>query len=183
MTKEAFEEFIRNQRELFKEKWNRALPIPEMLLGDRARWEKAEFLGFGEGTSIYDSSIVFDNVKVGPNTWIGPFTILDGTGGLEIGAFCSISAGVQIYTHDSVEWAISGGKSEYEYAPTKIGECCYVGPNTIIQKGIVVGHHSIIGANSLVNRDIPPYPFVVGNPVRIIGKIKIENGEVKIERT
>ena len=48
-------------------------------------------------------------VTVGAGTWIGPNTLLDGTGGLSIGASCSISAGVQIYTHDSVMWALSGG--------------------------------------------------------------------------
>jgi len=182
MKDEGLKEIIRKQREFFKERWDRVIPIPETLLGDNARWEKAKFLGFGEGTSIYDSSLVFGDVKVGLNTWIGPFTILDGEGGLEIGDFCNISAGVQIYTHDSVKWAISGGKSKYEYAPTKIGNCCYIGPNAIIQKGIEIGDHCIIGANSFVNRNIPSHSMAVGSPARIIGKIKIDGEEVKIER-
>ena len=100
------------------------------------RWEKAKNLGFGEGSSIYDSAIVIGDVKVGKNTWIGPFTVLDGTGGLEIGDTCSISAGVQIYTHDTVEWAISGGKHPKEQAPVQIGNRCYIGPNSIISKGV-----------------------------------------------
>jgi len=62
------------------------------------RWEKARSLGFGEGCSIYDSTLVFGDVKVAEKTWIGPFCVLDGEGGLTIGVNCSISSGVQIYT-------------------------------------------------------------------------------------
>lgn len=147
-----------------KEKFNRVLPLGELFVD---RWEKAELLGFAEGSSIYDSAVVLGNVKVGKHTWIGPNVILDGSGGLEIGEYCSVSAGVQIYTHDSVNWAISGGKKPYEYARTKISDHCYIGPNTIIQRGVEVGKGCIIGANSFVNRDIPPNCKAYGNPVII----------------
>ena len=108
-------------REKVNRKWHRTLPFGDYIVD---RWKKAELLGFGKGTSIYDSSLVFGDVKVGQHTWIGPFTILDGSGGLEIGSYCSISAGVQIYTHDTVQWAISGGEEDPEYAPTKVGSRC-----------------------------------------------------------
>src|SRR5215218_4042343 len=64
------------------ERWQRNLPLADYLVD---RWEKARRLGFGAGSSIYDSSLVLGHVKVGENTWIGPFTVLDGSGGLEIG--------------------------------------------------------------------------------------------------
>ena len=44
-----------------------------------------------------------------------------GGSGLEIGDYCSISAGVQIYSHHTVEWALSLGEEEPEETPTKIG--------------------------------------------------------------
>ncbi len=164
----------------FMEKWDRLLPLNEMIID---RWEKAKKLKFGEGTSIYDSSLIFGNVKVGENTWIGPFTILDGSGGvLTIGNYCSISTGVQIYTHDSVKWAITGGKAEYEKSPTIIGNCCYVGPFSLIAKSVKIGDHSIIGAFSYVDRDISDYSVVRGQPARVVGKVKIKNEtEVEIE--
>src|SRR5687768_10876088 len=102
--------FFRSKRDAMRVKYKRVLPLNELLTD---RWEKASYLGFGKGTSIYDSSIVLGDVKIGANTWIGPFTILDGSGGLTIGSNCSISAGAQLYTHDSVKWATSGGKESY----------------------------------------------------------------------
>ncbi|MBT7675844.1 MAG: acyltransferase [Flavobacteriaceae bacterium] len=154
-------------RQRYKEvdkEFNRSLPFADYIVD---RWEKAKLLGFGEGSSIYDSSLVLGTVKVGAKTWIGPFVVLDGTGGLEIGSNCSISAGTQIYSHDSVDWAISGGSSPYKYEQTKIGNNCYIGPKTIVSKGVSIGNGCIIGANSLVLTDIPPNSKAVGNPCRI----------------
>jgi acetyltransferase-like isoleucine patch superfamily enzyme len=105
---------------------NRSLPFGDYIVD---RWAKARELGFGEGTSMYDSVLVLGDVQVGANTWIGPGVVLDGSGGLRIGSNCSISSGVQIYSHDSIQWALSGGAAPYEYAPTTIGDNCYVGPN------------------------------------------------------
>jgi acetyltransferase-like isoleucine patch superfamily enzyme len=149
-------------------KFNRTLPFGDYFID---RWRKAELLGFGKGTSIYDSSLVFGEVYVGENTWIGPFTILDGTGGLEIGSHCSISAGVQIYTHDTVRWAVSGGKRNADIAPTVIGSRCYIGPNTIIGKGVRIGDGCVIGANSLVLNDIHEGSKAFGTPCRIVGSV------------
>ena len=147
------------------QKWNRSLPFGDYIVD---RWEKAKNLGFGEGSSIYDSAIVIGDVKVGKNTWIGPFTVVDGIGGLEIGDTCSISAGVQIYTHDTVEWAISGGAHPKEIAPVRIGNRCYIGPNAIISKGVRIGNGCVIGANSFVNKDIPEGAKAWGSPARVI---------------
>lgn len=155
------------KRNFVKKKYNRVLPLNELF---NDRWEKAAYLGFGKGTSIYDSSVVIGKVEVGQNTWIGPFTVLDGSGGLSIGNNCSISAGVQIYSHDSVEWAVSGGIAPYDYGATKIGNNCYIGPNTIIVKGINIGNNVIIGANSFVNKDLESNAKYAGNPVKQINK-------------
>ena len=151
------------KRKEMKVNYNRILPLNELLTD---RWEKAQFLGFGKGTSIYDSAIVLGDVKVGENTWIGANTVLDGTGKLEIGSNCSISTGVQIYSHDSVEWAISGGEKAYSYQKTIIGNNCYIGPNTIISKGITIGEGTIIGANSFVNKSFPKESKIAGNPAK-----------------
>lgn len=157
-----------------KKNFNRVLPMGDYFID---RWEKAKLLGFGNGVSIYDSAVVIGNVTVGDNTWIGPYVVLDGSGILSIGSFCSISAGVQIYSHDSVNWALSGGKAEYDYASTIIEDCCYIGPNTIIQKGIRIGRGSVVGANSFVNQDIPENCKAYGSPI-VIALLE-KNGETQ----
>jgi len=149
----------------FSVELNRSLPFTDLLFD---RWERAQLLGFGNKSSVYDSSYIFGDVYVGENTWIGPFTILDGSGGLKIGSNCSISASVQIYSHDSVKWATSGGTEPYEYESTVIEDNCYIGPNSIISKGVKIGHNSIIGANSFVNKSFPPYSKIAGTPAKII---------------
>lgn len=149
--------------------FNRSLPIMELFTD---RWERARLLGFGEGTSVYDSCCIFGKISVGGNTWIGPFTVLDGSGGLEIGSNCSISAGVQIYSHDTVQWATSGGTSPYEYSATKIGNNCYIGPSSIIAKGVEIGDGSIVGANSFVNKSFPAGSKLAGSPARLLNDTK-----------
>jgi acetyltransferase-like isoleucine patch superfamily enzyme len=168
----------RDLREEMRAKWKRDLPFFELPFD---RWERANALRFGEKTSIYQSSYVYGDVAVGTNTWIGPFTVLDGSGGLTIGDYCSISAGVHIYTHDTVKWALSGGLAAYERAPVSIGSYCHIGAQTVIVKGVVIGEHCVIGANSFVNRDIPPYCVAYGTPCRPVGRVKVnDSGEVAI---
>jgi acetyltransferase-like isoleucine patch superfamily enzyme len=157
--------YIRKKRDAMRKIYKRCLPVNE-LLSDR--WEKARYLGFGEKTSIYDSAYVYGDVRVGKNTWIGPHVILDGSGGLSIGDNCSVSAGVQIYTHDTVDWAVSGGTAAYSYDKVIIGNNCYIGPNVIIAKGVTIGDGCIIGANSFVNRSFPDHRKLAGNPAKEI---------------
>jgi len=162
-------------------RWHRSLPFPDELFD---RWERARQLGFGDKTSIYQDSYVYGDVKVGANTWIGPSTILDGTGRLVIGDYCSISAGVQIYTHDTVRWAVSGGRAPYEHAPVTIHDCCHIGANSVIGRGVTVGPHAVIGALSFVNADVPPRSVAVGVPARVIGTVDIDaKGEMTIRYT
>lgn len=131
------------------------------------REETAKFLGFGDGSTCYDNVLVIGDVKVGKNTWIGPNVILDGSGGLEIGDHVSISAGVQIYSHHTVERSNSLGKAPTKLGKTIIGDGVYIGPNSIIQLGVRIGNSSIVGALSFVNRDVPPNSKAYGAPVNI----------------
>ncbi|GIA60139.1 acyltransferase [Vibrio cholerae] len=160
----------------YKSNYNRVLPFGDTIVD---RWDKAKILGFGINTSIYDSSLVLGDVFVANDTWIGPNTILDGSGGgLKIGAHCSISAGVQIYTHDTVRRSLTGGRAGISHASTSIGNNCYIGPNSIIVKGVQIGNNVVIGANSLVTRDVPDNVVVYGTPAKIIGtSLKYQENE------
>ena len=145
-----------------REQYRRHVSVGD-LLSDR--WEIARDYGFGDGTSCYDNVLILGDVTIGKSCWIGPNVILDGSGGgLLIGDHVDISAGVHIYTHDTVKRAISGGVVDVEYAPTRIGSNVYIGPQCIIEKGVSVGDRVVIGAMSLVNRDVPSNSRVWGIP-------------------
>lgn len=151
-----------------QEKFQRHVSIGDLVLD---RWERAKRYGFGEGTSCYDNVLVLGEVKVGKNCWIGPGVILDGSGGLEIGDNCSISAGVHIYTHDSVQWATSMGEKAIDRDSVKIGSGVYLGPQSIICKGVSIGNKAVIGALSMVREDVEEAQKVGGVPARVLGSI------------
>jgi acetyltransferase-like isoleucine patch superfamily enzyme len=174
---EALRRLYLEQQAEQQDRYQRSLPFADGIVD---RWDRANSLGFGAGSSVYDSSLIIGDVRVGERTWIGPFTILDGSGGLEIGSTCSISAGVQIYTHDSIKWAVSGGIAPYEREPVRIGDHCYVGPMSIITKGVTIGRHCVVGANSIVNKDLPDYAIAFGSTCRIVGHVVVHaNGNVE----
>ena len=52
------------------------------------------------------------------------------------------------------------------YQKTIIGNNCYIGPNTIISKGVTIGEGTIIGANSFVNKSFPKGSKIAGNPAK-----------------
>lgn len=159
------------KRDERKKHHNRVDPFIETVVD---RWEKAKFLNFGVNTSIYDSAMVWGDVHVGDNVWIGPYVMLDGYHArLRIGSWCSISAHVQIYTHNTVARAVTGGKANFAGAPVEIGSCVYVGPASIISMGVTVGNHVIIGANSFVDKSLPDFSVAWGQPAKIVGKIEM----------
>ena len=162
-----------------RSRWGRSVSFQDELFD---RWERATFLGFGKGSSIYQDSLVLGDIKVGEDTWIGPFTVLDGSGGLSIGNNCSISSGVQIYSHDTVKRRLSDGKIPPERAPTSIGDSCYIGPLSIVTKGVTVSHHSVVGALSLVNADVEPMTVVYGTPAKVMGRVSFsDEGDPQFE--
>jgi acetyltransferase-like isoleucine patch superfamily enzyme len=153
-----------------RERWQRSLPFGDAMFD---RWDRAHDLGFGAGVSIYDSACVYGDVTVAEATWIGPFVVLDGSGGgLQIGAYCSISAGVHIYTHDTVLWALSGGAADRRTAPVVIGDCTYVGSQSVVAAGSHIGDHCVVSANSFVKGDVPARSVVAGTPAKVIGRVE-----------
>ncbi len=180
-SKKTFEKIIDLHNDLdnaFIEQFQRSLPFNEELID---RWERAKKLGFGQDSSIYNSSLVIGKVVVGNNCWIGPNTILDGSGGLDIGSYCTISNGVQIYSHDNVKQTLSSGNLPIERQPIMIGSNVYIGPNTIITKGVKIGNFCVIGANSYLNRDVADCSIFFGQPATKRGTVLISEKTVDFE--
>jgi len=127
------------------------------------------------GTEFNDFCIIRGRqyITFGEDVWVGYFTLLDGSAGLEIGNHVSISSGVHIYTHDSSRYRYYGlvkdvdNGNHVERAPVKIGNNVQIGANSIVLPGITIGNNVIVGALTLVNKNVPDNSMVVGSPCKI----------------
>lgn len=117
---------------------------------------------------------------IGPGTWIGAFTVVDGTGGLTIGAGCDISCGAQIYTHSTVSRCVSGrAYPQVDRAPTRIGDRVFIGANATVLMGVTIGDGAVVGAGAVVTRDVPPGVVVTGVPARVTATVVVDGAEVR----
>ena len=89
---------------------------------------------------------------------------------IAIGDRVTITAGVQLITHDGSTWLIRDqeGSRYQRYAPITIGDDVFIGVNSIILPGVTIGSRVVVGAGSVVTRDIPDGVVVAGNPARVI---------------
>ncbi len=175
-----FEGWIAEKRQEMKDRYDRVLPSGELIFN---RFEKGKYLKCGEGSSVYDTSVVMGEVEIGDHVWVGPYTLLEGSNAkLKIGNFVSIDAGVMIYTHDSTQYYVSGGKDPFVSGDVTIGDNTVIGTMSMIGCGVTVGKHCVIAAHSYVNRDVPDYSIAAGVPARVIGRVKIgEDGHASFE--
>lgn len=115
--------------------------------------------------------------EIGPGTWIGAFTLIDGLGGLKIGRGCNVSSGAQILSHSTVRRCVTERKfPDADRKPTEIGDFVFIGANAVVQMGARIGDHSVIGAGAVVLEDtvVPPYSLVVGVPARVVRDLRAE---------
>lgn len=113
---------------------------------------------------------------IGDGTWIGPFCMIDGSGGLTIGRGCDIAAGTHIYTHSSAARCASAGASPIDRAPVVIGDHTFLGANSVVLMGVTIGSHCVIGAGSVVTTDLPDRSIAVGVPARVVGWVDVLTG-------
>jgi acetyltransferase-like isoleucine patch superfamily enzyme len=112
-------------------------------------------------------------MRIGSNTWIGQNCFLHSGGGITIGDFVGIGPGVQILTLTHIldnDIATPIIERAQEYKPVVIENDCDIGVGAIILPGVTIGTGSMIGAGSVVTRDIEPYSIVAGNPARLVRK-------------
>ena len=116
--------------------------------------------------------------EVGEGTWVGPFCLLDGSGGLVIGRSCDLAAGVQVYTHSTARRCVTERAVDTDRAPVRIGDHSFIGAHSVVLMGVTIGSGCIIGAGSIVTTDVPDGTCARGVPARVVGTVDPESGEV-----
>lgn len=136
-------------------------------------------------TRISSSAIILneENLTIGDNVWIWHYSIIDASNKVTIGEGCQIGAWVGIFTHSSHiairlyrnDSYIKTSQSErlgYLTGSVSIGAYTFVGAKASIMPNVSIGKGCLIAAGTLVNKSVPDFSIVVGNPGVIKGSTK-----------
>lgn len=137
-----------------------------------------KFLYFGENAEfrIGAYAVGCSNISINENVVIRPTSILMANvdGKITIEKDVLIGSGVHIYTanhkFDNLNIAIYyQGHTESKSVTLKKG--CWIGANSVVLPGVTIGENAVVGAGSIVTKDVEPYTVVGGVPARLIKKM------------
>lgn len=126
------------------------------------------------GRGFYFTAPHFNNgtLKIGDKVFIHKGVEIDYSGSVEIESHVWISQNVIIETHDHIIKGseLKENQHNIRFSPLIIKKDAWIGANAIIlEKVSAIGRGAIVGAGSVVTRDVPDYAIVAGNPARMIG--------------
>jgi maltose O-acetyltransferase len=107
------------------------------------------------------------NIHLGSGVFLNFNCVLLDVTEIEIGDQTQIGPAVQIYAADHPRSPEARRANLENGRPVRIGTNVWIGGGAIILPGVTIGDNAIIGAGSVVTRDVPPDATVVGNPARI----------------
>lgn len=138
-------------------------------------------LFLGKGVTIQRGAIVHcggkrwnayrGQVRIGRHAVVGPYCIVYGSGGIDIGDFTHLGPGVQLISqaglHDENRLC---AVPSFRFDPIRIGPGCWIGVGSVVLGGARIGRCVTIAPNSVVMDDIPDYAVAAGNPARVMRK-------------
>jgi len=127
-------------------------------LGDQVTLNRYAYIQGGDG-----------GVRLGNRVEINNFSIVNGTGGVDIGDDSLIGPGVRIISYQHRFAAHQTIRSQASDArPIRIGRDCWIGANAVVLAGVTIGDGAVIGAGAVVTGDIAPNAVAFGVPARPI---------------
>jgi len=128
------------------------------------------FKYFGSMSSLSRPYVVagLGNITIGEDSHIAPFAHIWGQGGVTIGDRVLIASHVAItslthdYTHAQIRHAPIIAK------PINILDDVWIGAHSVIMPGVTLGKGCVVGAGSVVTKDVPPMAIVVGSPAKVL---------------
>ena len=141
--------------------------------------EEINQLRIGKYSSICKNTVISvatmdipSSIEIGDATYIGENNNLRAADGvIEIGNHCCISQGVTIVTSNHCikrDELISTQKWTSRLGCIKINDDVWIGANSVILPDVTIGKGAVIGAGSIVTKDVPEYAIMAGNPAKVI---------------
>lgn len=146
-----------------------------------------EKIKVGYGSSIDGILMVWrkkGEIIIGNNTYIGLGSRIWSAKRISIGNNVQVAHNVNIFDNNihSIDPKIRNKEfllhyenddSELKEQDVIIEDNVWLGANVIVLKGVTIGENAIVGAGSVITKDIPPNCIVAGNPARVIGAVKL----------
>lgn len=123
----------------------------------------------GVNINIQKNTRFSHRCTVGDNSGIGRYSVLHGP--VHIGSNVMMGPNCTIYTQNHAYEDVSIPMNQQGFSkerPVVIGDDVWIGGQVIILPGVKVGNHSVIGAGSVVTKDVPEYAVVGGNPAKVL---------------
>ena len=141
----------------------------------------------GQGTRVWQFSVVLDGAFIGENCNICAHTLIEGN--VLVGDRVTLKSGVFLWSGLRVEDDVFIGPNatftndmlprsqQYpqQYPLTLIKKGASIGANATILPGVIIGEKAMVGAGAVVTKDVAPYSVVVGNPAKHIRFIDKES--------
>ena len=138
----------------------------------------------GEGTRVWQFSVIFKNAKIGTECNICAHTLVEND--VTIGDRVTVKSGVYIWDGITIDNDVIIGpcvaftndkmpRSKVypeKFSRIHLKQNCSIGANATLLPGITVGRYAMVGAGSVVTKDVPDYAVVVGNPAKVIRYIE-----------
>lgn len=134
----------------------------------------------GEGTRIWQFAVIFKGAKIGSDCNICAQTLIESD--VVVGNRVTLKSGVQLWDGTRIGDDVFIGPNvtftndpyprskvyPEQFARNTVKRNASIGANTTILPGVTIGEYAMIGAGSVVTKDVPPYAVVIGNPGKII---------------
>ena len=110
------------------------------------------------------------SIRIARRVWLGPYVVIYGQGGVEIGEQTLVSMHCTILSsnHGVPPLGKLIRDTADELRPTKIGRDVWIGANAVILGGVTIGDGAVIAAGAVVNRDVEVGAVVAGVPARVV---------------